>query len=232
MAIIVKKINRPDTSLIKEVSGFGVATLHESLGKETNNLMDWQIKPIGRGMKVTGPAVTVDCFPADNITVHRAMTLCSPGDVLVVNGRSSSSAMFGSQMAHQSVHTGIAGIVVDGAVRDSEELRKMGFACFARFVSGMGAAKNTPGSINVPIQCGGVLVNPGDVIVGDDDGVVVVPSRKLQGVIELAKKRENKEAEARELYAMGSTSMELNRFQEIFDALKVKEQDTLDDLME
>ena len=228
MAVFVKNIERPNRIVVRRLSRFGIATIHESIGKETGNLMNCLIKPLNSGMKLAGPAITVDCFPADNITVHAAMTLCASGDVLVVNGHSSPSAMFGAQMSKQAIHRGIAGIVVDGGVRDSEEIRRMNFPCFARFISAMGAAKNTPGSINIPIQCRGALVNPGDIIVGDDDGVVIVPRMRAGDVIELAVKREDKERKDRKLYAKGKMSTEINKFDEIIKERGVKEVDSLD----
>ena len=230
MAVVVKSIQRPDPELVKSFSGIGVATIHESIGKETNNVMHHSIKPIKDGMKLVGPAITVDSFPADNLMVHVAMTLCRPGDVLVVNGHGMPGVMFGGQMAFQSAQHGIAGIIVDGAIRDSEELKNMGFACFASFVSPLGSAKGTPGSVNVPIQCGGVLVNPGDLVVGDDDGVVVVPKPIARDVLARARSRMEKEEKARDLYKQGTTSMKLNEFDKLLKAKGVREVERLEDL--
>jgi 4-hydroxy-4-methyl-2-oxoglutarate aldolase len=230
MAIMVRNVERPDPRVIQAYSEIGVATIHESLGKETNNVMHHSIKPIARGMKLLGPAVTIDSFPADNLTVHVGMVYCKPGDVMVVNGHGMEGVMFGAQMAFQSKHSGIAGIVVDGAVRDSEEIATMQFPCFASLISPLGSAKGTPGSINVPIQCGGVLVNPGDLIVGDGDGVVVVPKKTVSETLERARKRQNKEEQDRKLYENGATSYQLNRFEEILKAKGVKQVESQGDL--
>jgi 4-hydroxy-4-methyl-2-oxoglutarate aldolase len=230
MPVIVKNFERPDSNLVSAFSEIGVATIHECIGKETNNAMDYAIKPIERGMKLAGPAVTVDSFLADNITVHVAMTLCKPGDILVVNGHGMPGVMFGGQMATQSMEHKIGGIVVDGAVRDSQEIRKIGFPCFAKIISPIGSAKSTPGSINIPIHCGGVLVTPGDVIVGDDDGVVVVPRKQAREVLEKARKRLEKEEKDRELYRKGMTSAQMNEFDKILKAKGVREVEKLEDL--
>lgn len=226
----MKNVSRPEKDLVNSFVGIGTATIHESVGKEINNVMDNAIKPLKRGTELVGPAITVDSFPADNLTVHVAMTLCKPGDVLVVNGHGSIGVMFGAQMAFQAMQHGIAGIVVDGAVRDSEELRNMGFPCFARYISPLGSAKSTPGSVNVPIQCGGVIVNPGDLIVGDDDGVVVVAKDTAGEVVKRAKARDEKEAKTRELFRQGKTSMELNNYEKILKEKGVREVERLEDL--
>ena len=219
---MVRNIERPDQATIGGYSGIGVATIHESLGKETNSVMHNSIKPLTSGMKLLGPAVTVDSFPADNLTVHVGIVYCKPGDVLVVNGHGMEGVMFGGQMAYQSMKSGVGGIVVDGAVRDSEEIRKMQFPCFANLISALGSAKGTPGSINVPIQCGGVLVNPGDLVVGDDDGIVVVPRKATKETLERARKRLDKEDQDRKYFDRGGTSFEMYKFNEILKARGVK----------
>src|SRR5579884_1423922 len=204
MGIIVKSFERPDQKLVNEFAGIGVATIHESLGKENTSVMDPSIKPLKGGMKLLGPALTVDCFHGDNLTLHIAMALSNPGDILVV----------------------------DASVRDSEEIRASGFPCFARFVSPIGTAKNTIGSVNVPIQCGGVVVNPGDLVAGDDDGVVVVPRRAISEVIEKARKRLEKEAKDREQFKLGKTSMDLNpSFQKVLIESGVKQVESLKDVV-
>lgn len=222
MAVMVRNIERPDRATITGYSGIGVATIHESLGKETNNVMHHSIKPLASGMKLLGPAVTVDSFPADNLTVHVGIVYCKPGDVLVVNGHGMEGVMFGGQMAYQARKSGVAGIVVDGAVRDSEEIIKMQFPCFSNLISALGSAKGTPGSINVPIQCGGVLVSPGDLVAGDNDGVVVVPRKSAKETLEKARKRLNKEDQDRKYFDQGGTSFDMYKFNEILRAKGVK----------
>ena len=225
----MKNIERADLELIKSFQNIGVATIHECIGKETNNVMDCSIKPIGSGMKIAGSAFTVHSFPADNIMVHVALALAKPGDVIVVNGHKMPGAMFGGQMAFQAFQSKIGGSVVDGAVRDIEEIREMGFPCFASIVSPLGSAKATPGSINIPIQCGGVLVNPGDIVVGDDDGVVVIPRKIASDILTKAKKRIEKERVDREGFLQGITSMKLQNLEKVLVEKHVLQVDRLED---
>ena len=221
MSVIVRNFTRPPSALVKKLAGASVSTVHECLGTQ-NSLMHHEIKPLLEGTSLVGPAVTVDCSPGDNLTVHVAVALSKRGDVLVVNGHGLPAGMWGSQMAFQAVRRGIVGIVVDGAVRDSRELRAMKFPTFARLISSQKTIKKSLGSVNVPIQCGGVVVRPGDVIVGDDDGVVVVPPPDLKNLPALVRKRERKELENRKLYAKGVTSMELNHYDTFLRDEKVK----------
>ncbi|HIQ30320.1 MAG TPA: 4-carboxy-4-hydroxy-2-oxoadipate aldolase/oxaloacetate decarboxylase [Candidatus Caldiarchaeum subterraneum] len=225
--IVVKKIKRPPRELVERFRNLSVSTLHEAIGKNVRNLMDPGIKPVAPEMKLVGTAVTVQCYPGDNITVHRAMALAEPGDVLVIDGGGILGVMFGAQMAYQSHRQGIAGVVVDGSVRDVAEIRRMGFPCFARVISPQGSAKENPGSINIPIKCGGVVVRPGDIIVGDDDGVVVVRPENAGEVLEKAIERERREEELRKLMDQGRTSYELYNFEKIFREKGVKEVDEL-----
>lgn len=223
MGVVVREIKRPPADVVERFRGLGAATVHEALGKETANVMDWPIKPIHSGMKVAGPAVTALCFPSDNITVHKALTLVSPGDVLVIDGHGVPGAMWGGQLSYQAKIWGLSGVVVDGSVRDVEEIRRMNFSCFARLVTPMGSAKGTPGSVNVPVQCGGVLVSPGDIVLGDDDGVVVVPRDMAESVLARSQERLKKEEAMRELFEQRRTSFDIYGFEKTFAQKGVEE---------
>lgn len=223
MSVVVKRVERPPREVVEEFKNLTVSTVHEALGKETANAMDPGVKPIAPGMKVAGAALTVLCFPADNITVHKALTLALTGDVLVVCGHGIPSAMWGGQFTFQAKLKGLAGVVVDGSVRDVGEIRNVNFPCFARIISPMGSAKETPGSINVPVQCGGVIVRPGDIILGDDDGVAVVPKEKAVEVLQRAKERKAKEEAMKQMFRQGRTSFEIYGFEKIFQQKGVKE---------
>ena len=225
MSIIVRNIQRPTRAIVEKFKTLSVSTVYEAIGKDAKVVMDSSIKPIAAGMKLAGPAITVQSYPADNITVHRAMLLAQPGDVIVVAAHGSLGAMWGAQMTYQAMKQGIAGVVVDGAIRDAAEIREMGFPCFTKIISPIGSAKENPGSINIPIQCGGVVVNPGDIIVGDDDGVVVVQWKSAEEVLEKALKRKAKEREFRKLMDQGKTLFELYGFDRVFKESKVKEVD-------
>jgi len=225
--IVVKRIKRPPKDIVNQFRNFSVSTIHEAVGKNVQSVMDPGIKPVAPDMKLVGTAVTVQCYPGDNVTVHRAMALAEPGDVIVVDGGGVVGVMFGAQMAYQARRQGIAGVVVDGSVRDVAEIRRMNFPCFARLVSPQGSAKENPGSINIPIKCGGVVVRPGDIIVGDDDGVVVVKPENAVEVLEKAAQREKREEEFRKLIDQGKTSYELYNFEKIFREKGVRELDEL-----
>jgi 4-hydroxy-4-methyl-2-oxoglutarate aldolase len=146
--------------------------------------MHGEIRPLAFGMKAVGPALTVKVPPTDNLMIHKALTLAKPGDVMVIDGGGyTSHSLLGALMVNQAVAIGMAGMIVDGGVRDAAEVREMGFPLFARGINPNGPFKEGPGEINFPICCGGKIVNPGDIIVADDDGVVVVPKALAEGLI-------------------------------------------------
>jgi 4-hydroxy-4-methyl-2-oxoglutarate aldolase len=223
MSIVVKQVERLSQQLIEEFRNLAASTVHEALGGGTANVMDPGIKSVWEGAKLVGSALTVQCFPADNITIHKAVTLAQPGDVIVVNAHGAIGVMWGSQIAFQSKLHGVAGVVIDGSARDVAQLKKMNFPCFARYVSPLGSAKANPGSVNVPIQCGGVIVRPADIIIGDDDGVTVVPKERTSEVLKKAEERESKEKAMREMFKEGKTSFDIYNFQSTFDKKGVKE---------
>jgi len=143
--------------------------------------MHGEIRNLGQGMKVVGPVLSVKAPPTDNLMIHKALTLARPGDVIVIDGGGyTSHALLGVLIVHTAMAVGVAGIIVDGGVRDAAEIRELGFPLFTRGINPNGPSKEGPGEINFPISCGGKIVHPGDIIVGDDDGVVVVP-RGLAG---------------------------------------------------
>jgi len=147
--------------------------------------MDARIKNLAEGMKVVGPALTVRVPPTDNLMIHKALTLIKPGDVLVIEGGGNHSwALLGFLMVSTAQKLGVAGIVADGCVRDAQEIRKSGFPVFSAGLSPNGPFKEGPGEINFPISCGGQVVRPGDIIIGDDDGVVVLKQELAKTVIE------------------------------------------------
>jgi len=147
--------------------------------------MDSRIKSLAAGMKIVGPALTVRVPPTDNLMIHKALTLIKPGDVLVIEGGGNHSwALLGFLMVSTALKLGVAGIVADGCVRDAQEIRRSGFPVFSAGLSPNGPFKEGPGEINYPISCGGQVVRPGDIIIGDDDGVVVLKQELAESVIE------------------------------------------------
>ena len=172
--------------------------------------MDAAIMPLSYTSAMAGRAMTVTCAPGDNLTIHKAIALAEPGTVLVVDCSGYTGAgVFGELFATSCRARGIVGVVIDGACRDRAELIEMGFPVFSRGVDPNGTRKEVLGSIDRPIQCGGVLVHPGDVVVGDGDGVVVIPAEEAADVLERAKAKKHREDELKPLLAAGKTTVEL-----------------------
>lgn len=178
------QINRSDKYIkmedIQEFAGYGTALISDVMGRYGVML---GIHPIAKGMKLLGPAVTVQTYRCDNLMIHAAIELARENDVIVVDaGGITTTGMWGGFMTEMAMIKKLGGVVVDGAVRDSEETIEKGFNVFSKAICPQGSNKNDPGSVNVPIACGNVVVKPGDIIVGDDDGVVVIPLEKLEEV--------------------------------------------------
>lgn len=184
------------------------ATAHEAMGRK--GALDSAIKPIRSGMRVIGPAFTCVCAPGDNLTLHAALKLARPGDVIVCTAAAfTEQGLFGDVMASCAKGKGIAGLVVDGGVRDAAEIYKLDFPVFSRSISIKGTVKETLGPINQPVVVGGELVSPGDLIIGDDDGVVVVPAAIVAETADACIAREDKEARFREALLQGNTTWEM-----------------------
>lgn len=185
---VVTDVRRPALEQLKSFDGFGTPQVADVLGRFGG--MDCGIKPVAFGMRVVGPAITALLRPGDNLMAHKAIDVAQPGDVIVIDGRgNTSTAVWGELMTTAAKAKGIAGMVIDGAVRDVGRLRVMGFPVFARAAVPTGTDKDGPGEVNTTISCAGVTVRPGDVIFGDDDGVVVVPLEVLDTVIVETKKK-------------------------------------------
>jgi regulator of RNase E activity RraA len=173
---------RLPTELIERFRGLASSNLADAMGRF--NFMDPAIQSRS-SLLLCGPAVTVNARPADNLMIHKALQVATPGDIVVVStGGNTTSAVFGELMCHTATAAGLGGIVVDGAIRDVEGITRLGFPAYSRTVSPGSCDKDGPGEINVPISCGGTVVCPGDIVVGDADGVVVVPRGDAQVVLE------------------------------------------------
>lgn len=193
---------------IKRLGAFSAATLHEALGKIGN--LPSAIKPIAPGMRVCGPAYTVQTIPRDNKIIHRAYALAKPGDVLVVNCSGYYEAGYwGDLMSLGAKTKGINGLVIDACVRDADDIEAMGFPVFSRGLCIRGTSSLEGGTLNQPIVMGEVIVHPGDIVVGDRDGVVVVPKDRIEEAIEKATARETREEWVREQLRQGKTSIEI-----------------------
>jgi 4-hydroxy-4-methyl-2-oxoglutarate aldolase len=174
---------RPSAELVNRFRGLAPANLADAMGRF--NFMDPGISSRS-GIAMCGVAVTVLCRPADNLMVHKALELAAPGDVVVVSTcGNTTSAVFGEMMCHTAAAKKLGGIVVDGAIRDVDGITRLGFPAFSRTVSPGGCDKDGPGEINVPIACGNTVVTPGDIIVGDDGGVAIIPREHAEQVLRL-----------------------------------------------
>jgi 4-hydroxy-4-methyl-2-oxoglutarate aldolase len=194
--VVVRNIARADQAVIDRLGEAGTATVHEAIGRI--GFAGPDLRPIQHDVRIAGSAVTVLSHPGDNIMIHAAVEVCQPGDVLVVATSSASThGMFGELLATSLQARGVRGLVIDAGVRDTSELRQMGFPVWSRHVSCQGTVKNTAGSVNVPIVIAGQLVRPGDVICADDDGVVVVKRERAEWALEQSDSRIVKEAATR-----------------------------------
>ena len=193
---------------ITELSRFSAATLHEALGRIGN--LPSAIKPIAPGMKIIGPAYTVQTMPRDNKILHRAYAYAKPGDVLVVHCSDYYEAGYwGDLMSLGAKTKGIAGLVIDACVRDADDIEAMGFPVFSRGLCIRGTSSFEDGTLNQPISIGGITIHPGDIIVGDRDGVLVVPQARIDEAIEKATAREAREESIREQLRQGKTSIQI-----------------------
>lgn len=205
---IVRNIPRPEAGAIRLLGELGVATVHEAQGRA--GLMKPYMRPIYETARVAAPAVTVSCHPGDNLMIHAAVEVCRPGDVLVVAPISESTdGMFGELLASSLVAHGVVGLVIDAGVRDVAELTAMKFPVWAKAISAQGTVKETAGSVNVEIVCAGAIVHPGDVIVGDLDGVVVVPREKCAEIGRLGEQRRTNEQRTRERLHSGELGLDI-----------------------
>jgi 4-hydroxy-4-methyl-2-oxoglutarate aldolase len=218
--VVVTDIARADAGTIAALGAHGVATVHEAMGRA--GLVGPALRPIQESARIAGSAVTVLCWPGDNLMIHAAVEQCRDGDILVVTTVSPSlDGSFGELFATALQHRGVRGLVTTGGVRDVADLRAMGFPVWAGAVNAQGTVKATAGSVNVPIVVGGATVRAGDVIVADDDGVLCVPLAEAQTALAAADARVEKEAASRAAYQRGELSLDRNSLRGVLAELGV-----------
>ena len=219
--VVVTDIARADAAVADALAEFGSATVHEAMGRI--GYAGPRIRPIQQGTSISGTAITVLVAPGDNLMVHAAIEQATAGDVIVVVPVGDSAFGFiGELMATQMQVRGVRGYVTSGGVRDTAELRSMGFPVWTAHVSAEGTVKDTAGSVNVPVLLDRVEVRPGDVVVADDDGVTVVPRRIAAQTLEAARARAEKEARSRERYAAGEISLDVGGLRPVLEGLGVR----------
>ncbi|MDF7627886.1 4-carboxy-4-hydroxy-2-oxoadipate aldolase/oxaloacetate decarboxylase [Erwiniaceae bacterium L1_55_4] len=227
--IVVKQIERTDSSLIAQFARAGVATVHEA--QQRQGLLDVRIRPIQQGVAIAGSAVTVLVSPGDNWMFHVAVEQCQPGDVLLVAPTSDChDGFFGDLLATSLKARGVVALVGDIGIRDSQTLREMGFPVWSRAVFAQGTVKATLGSVNVPILCAGQLIYPGDIVVADDDGVVIVPRADAKNIAETTQQRVANEESKRVRLAAGELGLDIYQMRGALAEKGLRYVDSLDAL--
>ncbi|MGH6682671.1 MAG: 4-carboxy-4-hydroxy-2-oxoadipate aldolase/oxaloacetate decarboxylase [Pseudolabrys sp.] len=227
--VVVRNIKRADPNAVGTLAALGVSTVHEALGR--SGLMKPYMRPIWAGASIGGTAVTVTAQPGDNWMLHVAIEQCQKGDIVVVGCTADNTdGMFGELLATSMHARGVRGLILDAGCRDVKPLKEMGFPVWSRAVSAKGTVKATVGAVNVPVVCAGVNVEPGDVVVADDDGVVIVPKKYAVETAQKAQRRHDDEDGKRKRLAASELGLDMYKMREALEKAGLRYVDNADDV--